>query len=257
MIATRGRKILRDILARKGRTALVAVSIMIGVFGVVGLVSVNDLVLNQLHHDINSDELPTTRLYVTVPSAGTQVDNEAALNIIHNLPGVTHVEGNAFYSIFWKKPNEDTYTGASILAYSQNFEEIELEPMRLLDGSYPQEGQHQVAVEKRFADQNGVDIGDQIVFRPLGTDVEPVAWTVSGIVFHPYFVIANGDDVESQDEIFALYDDAQAIAGFAGFSSFNIRYTDAATGESRNRYSQGGCFQPNELHPHVELDRRS
>ena len=39
MIKTRGRKILHDILSRKGRTALVSLSIMIGVFGAVTLIS--------------------------------------------------------------------------------------------------------------------------------------------------------------------------------------------------------------------------
>jgi hypothetical protein len=48
MIKTRGRKILRDIMARKGRTIMVALSIMIGVFGAVALMSTNDLILTQI-----------------------------------------------------------------------------------------------------------------------------------------------------------------------------------------------------------------
>lgn len=57
IIKTRGRKIIRDVLSRKGRTLLVAVSIMIGVFGAVTLISVNDLIIQQRQQVAQRDGL--------------------------------------------------------------------------------------------------------------------------------------------------------------------------------------------------------
>ena len=81
MFKTRGRKIVRDIMARKGRTALVSISIMIGVFGAVALISANDLLLAQIRDDIEPDEIAMTRLFVTVPSAGTDVQTESGAGL--------------------------------------------------------------------------------------------------------------------------------------------------------------------------------
>jgi putative ABC transport system permease protein len=232
MIRTRGRKILRDILSRKGRTVLVAAAILIGVFGVVTLVSVNDLIVSQLHKDIKPQDLPMTRLYVTVPNASVQIDNTAVLATIGRLPGVTHVEGQAVYSVSWKTPGENLYLRAMLLSYSAPFGSGQFEPVRLLKGAFPQPGQHEIAVEKRFADKNGVTVGDSLEFRPLGSGEAPQEWRISGIVFHPYFVLNGNSDVPAEDKIFALYDDAQQIAGFAGYNVLAVRYTDYPTAEA-------------------------
>jgi hypothetical protein len=101
MWGTRGRKIVRDIVSRKGRTLLVALSIMIGVFGAVTLLAANDLIIRQIHKDIRSEEVPHVRLYVTVPSAGTEVNNDAYLQLIDGLPGVKYVEGQVETPVFW------------------------------------------------------------------------------------------------------------------------------------------------------------
>lgn len=231
MIRTRGRKILRDILARKGRTALVATAILIGVFGVVTLVSVNDLITTQLHKDIKAQDLPMTRLYVTVPNASVQIDNASVLATIGQLPGVTHVEGQAVYAVSWKTPGENHYLRAIMLSYSAPLDGVQFEPVRLLQGAFPRPGQHEIAVETRFADKNGVTIGDTLEFRPLGTS-QPQEWRISGIVFHPYFVLGDNGDIPAEDKLFARYDDAQRIAGFAGYNVLAVRYTDFPTAEA-------------------------
>ena len=54
-------------------------------------------------------------------------------------------------------------------------------------------------------------MGDKIVFRPPGPDIQPQKWTITGITFQPYYVQPPGGDGESQPErrIFANFDDAQ------------------------------------------------
>ncbi len=73
MLKTRGRKILRDILGPvKGRTALVSISIMIGVFGAVALISDQRSVDSPDQSRHRPDEVAMTRLYVTIASAGAK-----------------------------------------------------------------------------------------------------------------------------------------------------------------------------------------
>lgn len=234
MFRTRSRKIIRDTLSRKGRTALVAISILIGVFGAVTLISVNDLIIKQIRSDIRPEEVAMTRQYVTVPSAGVAVDNEAAIQTISDMPGVRAVEGNVLAPMFWRVQGEETFVDGYVMAYTKPLPEITIEPMRLVEGDWPQPGQNQIVMEQRTADEYGLSVGDVIEFRPIGSAAQgeqPAAWTISGIVFHPYWV---GDQQQNDDpRVYASYEDAKKIAGFTGLSSFYLRYTDVQTAEAQ------------------------
>jgi putative ABC transport system permease protein len=236
MIGSRGRKILHDVLSRKGRTALVALSIMVGVFGAVALISTDDLIVSQIKKDINPSEIAMTRLFVTVPSAGTEVDNEAYLEMLGNLPGVTEVQGEVVAPVFWRKSGAEKFEDGDIMAFSDPFGEIKLEPMRLVNGDWPLPNQQQVVVERRMADEYGLEVGDTLNFRVLGSesaDSETAEWTIVGTVFHPYWVDTDDDDNMVKQRIYANYEDAQRVAGFSGFGMFYLRYTDTGTAEAQ------------------------
>jgi putative ABC transport system permease protein len=250
MLKTRGRKILRDILSRKGRTALVSISIMIGVFGAVALISADDLLIRQIKADIKPDEVAMTRVYVTLPSAGTSVTDangdDQFLALVRDsidkhaprpgLVGVTEAEGEAVAPVFWEKAtDEDNFKEAQIMAFSEPFGQIKLEPPRLREGEWPQPGQHQVAVEVRMADDEKLAVGDKIVFRPLGSGIQPEEWTITAIAYHPYYVTPPGGDGESQPErrIFANFEDARQIAGLTAYNSFYLRYVDTGAASSQ------------------------
>lgn len=228
---TRERKILRDIWSRKARTLLVAISIFIGVFGTVTLFTMGDLLVRQLEADLDQDALAMIRAYLAVPP-GTSPDNNAVLAALRDLPGVTAVEGQAAYPLYWKLPGDERYQTSFVFGYSEPYEQLQLEPPRLEEGRFPQpgEGQRELVVERRFAEKHDLAIGDQIMVRALGavngdaqaTDQEET-WTIVGTVFHPYgyqtFTI-----VLPEDSLYATYEDAQHLAGFDGFSSLYVRY---------------------------------
>ena len=92
MFRTRFRKILRDIRSRKVRTALVSVSIFIGVFGTVTLFSMGDLLVRQLRQDLDQNKLAMVRVYLALPPAA-QVDNAQLLATLRSQPNITTVEG--------------------------------------------------------------------------------------------------------------------------------------------------------------------
>ncbi|MBN1201894.1 MAG: ABC transporter permease [Anaerolineae bacterium] len=230
MFRTRMKKIVRDISSRKGRTALVAVSILIGVFGVTTLVSMGDLLVSQLNEDLDEDKIAMMHVYViALGEQLSQEDNQVFIDRLSVIPGVTQVEGQAIYPMDWRPAGENEFEQGTIIAFHEGFEGATLEPIsRVVEGRFPVGGQHELAVEKRFANEHGVDLGDTLVFR----GAEDVEWQVVGIVFHPYRAVSpHVTDVTNptsppETHIYATYEDAQAIVGFSGLSSFYARYTD-------------------------------
>lgn len=236
---TQLRKIWRDVWSRKARTALVSVSIFIGVFGTVTLFSMGDLLVKQLEEDLDADKLAMIRSYVTAKQ-GVTIDNEAALQAVRDVdPTVSAVEGQAVYPIQWKTPGADEFETSFVFAYSEPFDAIQIEPMRKLEGDYPQagEGRHELAIERRFADKYDLEVGDELVVRILSSAQEEngvvaeETWTVVGIVFYPYGYQGGFNPVLAEDSVFATYEDAQYISAFAGFSSIYVRFENYAAAE--------------------------
>lgn len=212
---TRGRKIIRDILARKTRTLLVSASIFVGVLGVVVLTTIGQLMTRQLDKDLQESELAMLRIYIN-SEASTSLENTLILENLRRLPDVTAVEGQAVYQFTWQRAPDDTAKQGQLFAYSEAFDAIEIEPLRLLQGRYPVAGQHELAIEQRMAAAQGLRVGDTLI-------VHDETWQVVGIVFQPYIYIGSGD---ASTSAYAAYSDAQQIVGFNGYSSLYVRFTD-------------------------------
>ena len=237
MFRSRGRKIFRDVWARKGRTAMASAAIFVGVLGVVALTSMSDLLISQLKGDLKEEELPMQSVFVSAPS-GAQLDNASYLDTLEDFPGVTLVEGRAVRPLSWKLPGDTKFEDGFIFAAWEPFDQITLQPMRLTQGRYPITGQNEIAVEKRMADKHGLSVGDQIMLRVLGGDAGGDAWTITGLVFMPYpsGVAFSGvaEPAPSDASIFATFDDAQTISGLVGFSVFYVRYIDFPTAKEQS-----------------------
>jgi putative ABC transport system permease protein len=234
MIRTRGRKILRDIWARKARTALVAVSIFIGVFGTITLFTMGDLSVRKMKEDLDEDRLAMIRSYVSVPP-GVQPDNEQVLATLRALPDVTTVEGQ-ISALFWNASGAEMFESSYLFCFSEPLDQVQLEPARLTGGRWPEPGQKEIVVERRFADERGLGVDDQIVVRALsqadesGGAAPEETWTIVGTAFQPYGY-NSFSPVLPEDTLFAALDDAQYLTGLTGFSSFYVRYTDYPTAD--------------------------
>ena len=239
MIDTRPRKIYRDIIARKARTALVAISIFIGVMGVVALFSMGEIVVDRLEHTIQQDRLAMTRAHVSLASRA-DADNAATLESLRQLPDVTVVQGLALNAAYWKLPGADSFAEARLFAWSQPFDALLLEPVDLVDGRFPAAGQGEIAVERRFAAAHGVTIGDELVLRVLGgadggIDVHEETFTIVGTVYQPYqYPTSPGQPsfIQGDSMLFSAFEDAASIAGSPGFTTIQMRYTDYPTAEA-------------------------
>jgi putative ABC transport system permease protein len=235
MYNSRARKVLRDVWARKGRTAMASIAIFVGVLGVVVLVSVGDLMVSQLKKDLLEPELAMQQVFVTLPG-GSEPDNAAALETLGALPGVTNVEGRAVAPVPCKRPDGQGFDNCFILAASEPFDEIAVQPMRLTDGRFPLTGQNEIAIEKRMAKAFEVGVGDELVLRTRDASGggREETWNIVGIVYQPYATFTPSFEIPDNDKsIFAAYEDAQSIAGFAGFGTFYARYIDFPTAKAQ------------------------
>src|SRR3990172_6867431 len=107
-MSTIRRKILRDVISRKTRTALVSLSVFIGVLGVVVLTTLGQLVTRQLEKNLVPAEMAMLRIYLDIPS-GETLDNAAYLEFLREQPGVTAVEGQFAYQFQWKHPGQSAF----------------------------------------------------------------------------------------------------------------------------------------------------
>lgn len=223
------RKIFGDLWTRKARTALVSISIFIGVVGVVTLVTAGDLLIKQLRQDVKEAELPMLQVFMIVPPsvADVDLDDQTYIDDLQRaFPEITAIEGTVNNPFYWKFQDEGRFREARMLAYLDPLADKDLEPIRLVEGQYPQPGQRQVVVELRMAKDYDLSVGDVIDLRMLGLEGLPIeAWTVSGIVFHAY-------NQQSDRSMYTLYEDAQAITGIEGMNILAIRFTDFETAKA-------------------------
>lgn len=227
-------------MARKGRTALVAISIFIGVLGVVTLISASDILISQLESDIKQSELPMIQAFIRAESeAKPPIDNEAHLETLRQQSDATEIEAQANYPFYWRNPGEERFDEARLFAFSEPFSEVDMEPASLVKGEYPSAGENELAVERRMAEERDLSVGDSVEVRVLsavdGDDDQEVpteTWTISAIVFHPY-----GQQPDST--MFAPMEDARYLANFKSFSRISARYSDFSTAqESRDSFLQ-------------------
>jgi len=223
MLRTRTRKILRDIVAHKTRTLLVALSVFVGVLGVVAFTTLGELITRQLERNLRPSEMAMLRLFVNATSA-VRDPPDVALDALRDYPGLTVVEGQAVYNFRWRLPDEVEYRTGQLYSYTEPYGQIELEPLRLRAGRFPREGEGEVAIEQRMAQRFGLDLGDTIVADRGGFTTDKLR--VVGLVFQPYLYVGGGDGSAS---VFATYADAQRLLRFRGLTSIYARFENYTT----------------------------
>lgn len=218
------RKILADVRARKGRTFLVSLSILAGVFGAALMIGVGDIIGGQLRADLRPDELPMLVVSLSLPEGATTLeDNRALLQTIVTETHAVAAMGQVFAEVDWRTPDAvDWFADGTLITYSEPLDQLPLEPIaRVMSGSFPAPGEREIVVEQRFADEFGLGAGDVVVFPRRDRAGEPAQWRIAGVVYAPY-VATQVDDPELL--MFADYAQAQEIADIAGLDVISVRY---------------------------------
>ncbi len=249
MIKTRGRKVIRDVVARKGRTALVSLAIFIGVTGVIALCTMTFVLTNQLNEDLQQDEMVMLETFLGI-NQGDTPDDATYLAELSEVDGVTEVDAVfALQGAQFRTSEDGELSKGSVYGFSTPLEDgLTIEPMRLLEGSYPAEGADEIVLEKRMADRYELNVGDSIYIRVLSPsrqdadlmEANPLSrvglfeeWTVSGIVFHPYAGASSTIQDNPDVSFYARSEDALYIGGASGYNAYRARFDSVETAQDQ------------------------
>lgn len=213
---TRDRKIIKEISTRKRRTLLISAAIFISVAGIITLFSLGDILIRQLEKEIDNDDIAMLNT-VVIATEQAYLDNGATLERLQTQTNATAIQGSLRATVRWRSDHE-SYTTATINGYDVPFDDISIEPPRLLEGRYPRRGE--VAIELRFATNHDLAVGDTIYFTPSNSP--ELAYRISGIVFHVY-------NLSPDTGIYANLTDANLLSRTNGYNLIAARFSNYAS----------------------------
>ena len=180
---------------------------------------------------------PTNSLCLKIDvtlSSGSEVDNDAVLALLNQnteasqsiaaLDSIEIVEAQGLYPV-----NFVTATGtedeAELRTYSSLLQDVQLEPMRLTEGRWPDAGNQELVIETRFADRFGVQVNETL---ELIIGQRQVTFQVVGLVFHPYSYKRPSSDGSitpgPEDGIYIQSEDAALFLQNNGYTRIVVRY---------------------------------
>lgn len=219
-LSTHFHKIRHDIWGRKRRTFLVSAAILVGVAGTIALFSMGDILTRQLYKNIRPNDIAMVNVFVTVdPSA--ELQHTAYLERLNTFytEGSVVARGGAQTTAYFRQEPVENFQKATLYSYSQPFDQMTIEPLQLLEGRYPIDGQHEVMIERHFARRHSVEIGDTLEFRVLSRRLNET-WTIVGIVLHPYVL-------EPEKAIYVYLEDNNYLTATHGYNFFSARFNRA------------------------------
>ncbi|GHO85076.1 FtsX-like permease family protein [Dictyobacter formicarum] len=149
-------KILADLKMRKGRTLLVIIGILVGVFGLTSINLTKDVLLSAYSYTIESQ--------ATQPDITMLVDkpDTSLTPILKAVPNVKAVQFETRISTLWRINKAPGYTPIKIVSYPNlnTRQSPSLTPFELVSGRYPQAGE--IVMEYGDIALATVNIGDTI-----------------------------------------------------------------------------------------------
>ncbi len=168
------RKVFRDLWSNKARTALVVLSIAVGVMAVGMIFSSNSLM----------DQRMTAAQVASSPSNGWlflrgMIDDDGIASV-ERLPEVQAAQGRADRGVNWKASLQDEWGDASIVAID-DYQDQKFDLLQLREGTWP--GTNSVVVEFNHVEPYEIPgLGSPIYFEVNG---QARPFTVVGILRDP------------------------------------------------------------------------
>ncbi len=198
------RKVWRDLWRNKGRTLLIVLSIAIGVLAL-GMTGGSNTLLKEAMTTAHAESNPSNALLYL----GGFVD-EATINSLSRIEGITGIEGYAEVGIRWKANLEDDWEDGNFIVLrdyqSQGYDQLQLQ-----QGAWP--NGRLVGVENNHIAGMGAPGYGETVYFDINERARPV--TVGGVVRDPFqFPPPFGFSA-------AFYGDQYSLNEIAGISGFN------------------------------------
>jgi len=168
------RKVFRDLWSNKARTALVVLSIAVGVMAVGMIFSSNTLMAQRM----TEAQIASSPSNVWLFLRGL-IDDDGIASI-ERLPEVQAAQGRADRGVNWKAAQADEWGDASIVAID-DYQDQEYDLLELREGSWP--GTNSVVVEFNHVEPYGIpELGNVIYFEVNG---QARPFKVAGILRDP------------------------------------------------------------------------
>jgi len=168
------RKVVRDLWSNKARTALVVLSIGVGVMAVGMIFSSNTL----MEQRMTTAQIASSPSNVWLFLRGV-IDDDGVASI-ERLPEVQAAQGRAERSVSWKASPDDEWSDATLVAI-EDYQNQVFDLLELREGSWP--GTNSVLVEFNHVEPYGIpDLGAPIYFEVNG---QARPFTLVGILRDP------------------------------------------------------------------------
>ncbi len=168
------RKTWYDLWNNKTRTALVVISIAIGVFVIGTVFGMDDQMLSRMDASHVASQPSHATLYLSVPA------NKDVVASVRKVAGVDGVEPSSSVPVRYRLPGEEKWRQGVILS-RQDYRQQTYDLLQLRQGAWPTG--NGLGLERLHAEFYRLAIGDEIYFDLDGRER---AFPVTGIIRHPF-----------------------------------------------------------------------
>jgi putative ABC transport system permease protein len=152
----RWRKVLHDLWDSKSRTALVVVSIAVGVFSIGVIVGAYVII----SHDMSASYAANNPMNIEIRAAAI---SRTMVTTIANLHGIKEAEGRRVFTMRVRKPGSSNWVTLNIVAI-EDYSTTKINLLRPQSGSN-QPGKNQVLLERKALGDLDVSVGDTLEFE--------------------------------------------------------------------------------------------
>lgn len=227
------RKVWRDLWRNKSRTALVVLSIAVGVLAVGMITTSNSLLGQRMAWSQTAANPSNIILYLRRP-----IDDDT-VRAFSRLPGVSDAEGVASMSVRWRVSPEADWQSASVTALD-DYNDQTFDLVTLREGRFPTSDS--VAVEFNHVSGFGAPAVGQTVYFEVNNRAKPIV--VGGLVRDP---LQFPPPFASEPAFYATRDMLALLGGTANYTQLKLAipaYTkaqaDAIADEAEQRLNKMG-----------------
>ena len=174
MIRPRWRKVFHDLVGNFSRTALVVISIVVGVFSIGVIVGAYVIISN----DMSASYAANNPMNIEVRS--TPFGN-SLVTVVRNMPGVSQAEGRNVFAMRARLPGSSEWVALNMVAID-DFAGMQINLMHTIAGT-DLPGKNEVLLERKALQSLDVSVGDSLEFELDNGKVQTMR--IAGIVQDP------------------------------------------------------------------------
>ena len=170
----RWRKVFHDLIGNFSRTALVVLSIAVGVFSIGVIVGAYVIIA----HDMSASYAANNPMNIELRS--TPFDN-TLITVVKNMRGVNQVEGRSVFSMRTRIPGSSQWVTLNMVAI-EDFSTMQINLMHIVTGT-DLPGKNEVLLERKALQSLNVSVGDTLEFELDNGTIKTMK--IAGIVQDP------------------------------------------------------------------------